>query len=235
MKRLLLLAALVVSGAANAADLPYKAPPPPPPLLTWTGFYVGAQAGYGWTQIPPPQVTDPVSPPQPDGGFWGGQIGANYQLAQRWVIGAELDAAWARLENTFIGRDPAFPGTLLADTIRVQALASARGRFGMVVLDRALVYATGGAAWGRFDLVTSSSNSSPGPGNPQVGNSQRTLHGWTAGAGIEAALWSNWTGRIEYLFYHFDPASFIDFHPAASPPLGADLHTVRVGVNWMFH
>jgi len=36
---------------ALAADLPVKAPPPSPPpapVYTWTGFYVGLNAGYGW-------------------------------------------------------------------------------------------------------------------------------------------------------------------------------------------
>jgi len=39
-------------GSAFAADLPsHKAPPyiPPPPLMTWTGFYVGLNAGYTWS------------------------------------------------------------------------------------------------------------------------------------------------------------------------------------------
>jgi outer membrane immunogenic protein len=53
MKKLLLsgvtLAALAV-GPALAADLPRKAPPapPPPPVLSWTGWYVGLNAGAVW-------------------------------------------------------------------------------------------------------------------------------------------------------------------------------------------
>jgi len=32
-------------GTTLAADLPMRAPPPPPPVFTWTGFYIGVNAG----------------------------------------------------------------------------------------------------------------------------------------------------------------------------------------------
>ena len=37
----------ILAGAANAADLPLKAPPPPLPVFGWTGFYAGLNAGGG--------------------------------------------------------------------------------------------------------------------------------------------------------------------------------------------
>ncbi len=54
MKKLLLssVALLGFTAGAMAADLPPRAAPPvfaPVPLFTWTGFYVGVNAGYGWS------------------------------------------------------------------------------------------------------------------------------------------------------------------------------------------
>ena len=42
-------AGLLTVGPAIAADLSYQATPPPVPAINWTGFYVGAHAGPGWS------------------------------------------------------------------------------------------------------------------------------------------------------------------------------------------
>ena len=42
-------AGLLPVGPAIAADLSYQATPPPVPAINWTGFYVGAHAGPGWS------------------------------------------------------------------------------------------------------------------------------------------------------------------------------------------
>jgi hypothetical protein len=45
-------ALLVAAGSALAADLSLKAPPAPlPPAPTWTGFYIGANGGWGWANV----------------------------------------------------------------------------------------------------------------------------------------------------------------------------------------
>src|SRR4051812_33557924 len=55
MKKLLLssVALLGFTAGAMAADLPRRAAPPayfaPVPVFTWTGFYIGLNAGYGWS------------------------------------------------------------------------------------------------------------------------------------------------------------------------------------------
>ena len=116
MRRLSFLLIAIVSTIAltqiaTAADLPRKAPvytPPPPPGFSWTGFYVGGNAGYGWGRANatyvapggpngfPPQDQGPISANgsgslDPIGFVGGAQIGYNWQFAPTWVLGVEAD------------------------------------------------------------------------------------------------------------------------------------------------
>jgi len=99
------LAALMVT-AALAADLPRKAPayvPPAPPPFSWTGFYVGASAGFISQDTVQTDVDGDwrVSGGVPGDtfgvpgiGFIGGvNVGYNWQTAPNWVVGIEADCS----------------------------------------------------------------------------------------------------------------------------------------------
>src|SRR5688572_13564445 len=89
------LAAAVFAAPASAADLPRSMPYKAPAYVTsynWTGFYIGAHAGYAWGN------SDAIDL---NGGFVGGQLGYNWQgMGNPWVFGVELDSAWADLGRT---------------------------------------------------------------------------------------------------------------------------------------
>src|SRR6185369_10789168 len=85
------IAAVAFAQLASAADLPRKAPAaPPPPVFSWTGFYIGAHFGGGWSSssVTGNPLPDPVSygfvPINIDtdgsGVVGGGQIGYNWQV-----------------------------------------------------------------------------------------------------------------------------------------------------------
>lgn len=121
------VAAIALTTAAQAADVVQEAPPAPPapivatPVFTWSGLYVGGNAGYGWAN----------AAPFDDDGFLGGvQLGYNYEI-NRLVLGVEgdFDATGMR----FFGND-------------VNYLASVRGRVGLAV-NRWMIYGTGGYAY----------------------------------------------------------------------------------------
>jgi len=224
-----LIAALSSAAYADEAPQRNKKPVCCAPF-SWTGIYVGGHTGWGSMEIFLPSAPGIDTPPSPTGGLWGGQIGANYQFARHWVVGAEIDGAFARFEDSRIRPDPLFPLTLLADTVKLNSLTTVRGRLGFA-WDRTLLYATGGWAWSTVEVTTSSSNAG-GPG-PQIVTDTATVHGWTVGGGIEMALWSNWTSKIEYQLVHSDTTTF-KAQGGTSPPVHFDLQTVRIGVNYLF-
>jgi outer membrane immunogenic protein len=102
----------------------------------------------------------------------------------------------------------------------------------------ALFYATGGLAYGR---VTTDLDFFALPGlNTAVGRFSEDRWGWTVGAGIEAQLVGNWTGKLEYLYVDLGtvsgatiavgPGGFAGRAFAFSS--GVHDHIVRLGVNY---
>src|SRR5215831_16810122 len=117
MRHYLLVGAvfLAFTGAAGAADLATKAPiAPAAPVFSWTGFYIGANAGYGWGsgsvdfagsdstldaiargQIPASLAGDP------QGFVGGGQAGYNWQTGLL-VLGLEADIQWTDIKKSAV-------------------------------------------------------------------------------------------------------------------------------------
>ena len=94
-----------------------------------------------------------------------------------------------------------------------------------------MLYTTGGVAWGKFDATAV---------NTPAGTSETwsdTLTGWTVGAGVEWALWQNWTGRVEYRYTSFDKFTGVSSVVSPGGSFGTDdltFHTVRAGLSWRF-
>jgi outer membrane immunogenic protein len=148
--------------ATSAADLP-QAPPPAPiiaaaPLFTWTGFYAGVNAGWGWRDDNEETVIlngalpgTLFFPGNGDGGFVGGaQIGYNFQTGS-FVWGLEADIQWADTDQDEEVRfvPAGAPGTFVPgefDNNLSDWFGTVRARAG-VAFDRVLVYATGGVAY----------------------------------------------------------------------------------------
>ncbi len=94
-------------GAANAADMPLKAPPLAPPVASWTGCYVDAGAGYGfWNQEHRGETFPGLVPLTADvssgGQGWLGRFGGgcDYQYNPKFVIGAFGDYDVMNLKST---------------------------------------------------------------------------------------------------------------------------------------
>jgi outer membrane immunogenic protein len=225
MKKFLLttVALAALGSSASAADLaarPYtKAPAPIVAAYNWSGFYIGAMGGYGWSD----RVTIDgfaITGADINGGFAGGTVGFNYQApGSMFVFGVEADAAWADLNHS-----EAIIGLGLA-TQRINSFGSVTGRVGVAV-DTWLLYAKGGYAWAdnefsatAFGLTISDSH----------------FHsGWTIGGGAEWAFAGPWSAKAEYMFARYDSENYF---AGIAPPgvgFGADVHTVKVGINYRF-
>jgi outer membrane immunogenic protein len=229
MKRFLIAAAGLLAfagslGQASAADMGrpvYRTPPQPvyvAPVYNWTGFYAGANGGYGWGNT---NWSALGSNFDTSGGLFGGQLGYNWQFGQ-FVYGLEGDIDWSDIHgNSFVNAFAGCAGNVC--TTRNNFLSTARGRVGYA-LDRWLPYVTGGLAVGNIETTT-----------PFTTGVNQTNAGWTIGAGLEYALAPNWTAKVEYLYVNLGSTSC---GGACGFPLGNNIdfttNVVRGGVNFHF-
>jgi outer membrane immunogenic protein len=246
--------ALVPFATATAADLPTKAPSAP--AFSWTGCYIGINAGGGasgsnfttgvdnGTHLTPDDAATVSALGTGSGNdsnfLGGGQAGCNWQSGTL-VYGFEADADYFKSNATFLNGT----GTLstgdtfaVAQSLTTNYLATLRPRLG-VAADRSLFYVTGGAAFTRVSYVqTYADTLNSGTGTATGTNS---LIGWTVGGGWEYAWTDHFTTNVEYLFAEFPTTNgvgrIVDTAGGANVLHGsADLviQTVRLGLNYKF-
>ena len=256
MKRVALSAGalcVVFATTVSAADMAVKARPvaAPIPVSTWTGCYIGGNAGWVggldnlFTHPGPPssfqgQNFNP-SPnahsydPRGDGGTVGGQIGCNWQTG-RWVLGVEGDGNWSGLRERAFASYPAIVQTAPAATTwtaHTESLtkdmdwfATVRGRVGFTVAPQWLIYATGGAAFAHFNSSLDY-NSTTGAFH-LVGSTSVERVGWVVGAGTEWKFAPNWSVKAEYLYMDFGTVGFDA--PIVNPTGPGDVRSWRTEV-----
>ncbi len=206
------------------APLFTKAPPLPPPP-TWTGFYIGGDAGAAWlsepaTWNPLPSAAGfgvfPITANDRKTAFIGGaHVGYDDQIMPDWVIGLEGDWSWTKADGAFTGAwigngggGPVAPGSQTSMSANVDWIASARARVGYLITPTLMAYATGGAAWAKLDYGGVSTNN--GNGYLVTFNSSSTQAGYVAGGGVEWMVTDNWSVRAEYLYYQFAKGPNVD-------------------------
>ena len=246
MKQYLLATALsVLPFAANAADLPVRAPayvPAPPPPYSWTGFYLGVSGGFiaqhtRGTDLGPAGACDGVFGPvcgdkysaSGIGGIFGGYVGYNWQLAPNWVFGIEADISGTAVKGDTTFTNPDNDLTQVVES-KLTALGTVRGRIGYA-FDRALLYATGGWAYGKVQNHAIRLGGSPDKDVTTDG----WKSGWTAGGGLEYAILNNWTVRVEALYVDLGSKEGIGPLPCGCRFGFKNKYAIgRVGVNYKF-
>jgi outer membrane immunogenic protein len=238
MKRILIAGAFALAAGtqAFAADLPPpvqmppRAPavyvPAPSPAYNWGGIYLGINAGYGFgssTWTTPLGTSGSFSA---DGAVAGGTLGFNYQVGT-WVLGGEGDFDWQNLRGASAAASICGPAAVGGCDTASNWLATFRGRVGYAA-DRILIYGTAGGA---VTDIETSTGALPWATNTELG--------WTAGAGVEAALTDNLTAKLEYLFADFSHATCSAAASCATTVTPSTVsfyeNMVRLGVNYKFN
>lgn len=242
MKKLMFGAVSVLAlGAftpAVAADLPArtysKAPAVVAAVYDWSGFYIGANGGYGWSKS---KLTNAITPFEEfgshtaDGAVVGGQIGYRWQAAQ-WVFGVEAQGDWADITGTNI--DSSAPDSTI-DRSKLTAFGLFTGQVGYA-WNNALLYVKGGAAItsNRWEIVDT--------GVVFAATSDKTRWGGAIGAGLEYGFAPNWSVGVEY-DHLFIGRTDQDFYfttgaragiLAGTAKAGGDVDLVTARVNYRF-
>lgn len=195
--------------------------------VDWSGVYLGANAGYAFgssSWMNGGGTTGNFNAPGP---LIGGTFGLNIQ-ASSFLFGFETDGDWAPLKGS---SSNAFCGALSAGATcnsRTTLLATVRGRAG-IVLNRILVYATGGGAFGQVRA---------GLDPPASFDSATGNIGWTAGGGLEFALSDRWSAKIEYLYVDLGTGlcSSASCGTTSLSPISVTMteNVIRTGLNFRF-
>ena len=218
--------------------------PPAPVYDPWTGFYVGAHLGYGWSTkvwVNNFPVYDGIidADTNTQGVLGGLQFGYNYQI--NWlVLGVEGDFSWSDVHNDFTCY--AFGDQQCSAQIRW--FADLAGRIG-VVYGPALFYAKGGTIWvdDRFTNLATCAGSQPtssGGISADCGTTyyaEQSRLGWLVGGGIEAQFLHNWSVKVEYNYMDLGSRN-VPFEAENGNYFTSEIHQrvqlVKLGFNYHF-
>ena len=200
------------------------------------------------------------------GGFiGGGQVGYNYQFMSMFIAGIEADIQG-------IAGSSAAQGAITAAIIpygnpndtwanykgvinTLNYLGTVRGRIGFLVTPSILIFGSGGLAYGDVNsqanltwtgapVINFSSGGSTFFGQ---GSYTNTNVGWTAGGGAEWMFMSNWSAKIEYLYYDLGSVNYTtyslrprnggsaNFLMSTNTSTRFNGNVVRAGVNYHFN
>jgi outer membrane immunogenic protein len=229
-------AAITIAAApVSAADMAVKARPvaPLPVIYDWSGFYIGANGGWGqsrncWDFVTAVGTVVADACADRSGGLIGGQLGYRWQ-AGTWVFGLEAQGDWADLSNTRISLvDPTF-----STRVRTDGIGLFTGQIGYA-WNAALLYVKGGAAVtsNRFDILTTL-------GGVSLASADSTRWGGAVGVGFEYGFAPNWSFGVEYdhLFMGDANNSFSVVNPivaGAVNRISQDVDMVTLRINYRF-
>jgi outer membrane immunogenic protein len=199
-KRIMALSALALVASISAASAS--------PANNFSGFYIGAHAGYGWENV---DYTGPNASLSfdPDGFVGGAYGGYNWQW-DGWIAGLEGNFDFVDGDETDTFGQP--------DTFEANWEGAVRARVGAFVGDDFLIYGAVGISWLDYDWTKNGTT---------VGD---TTTGWTWSAGIEKQITSSLRARVEYRAGEYDD-EHLSF-PGSDRDVDPDTQAVTLGLAW---
>jgi outer membrane immunogenic protein len=231
--------------------LAQEPPARPSAGFNWTGAYVGAVAGYGigwkdWADLLGDDSRFDVN-----GALAGGTAGVNVHVG-RFVLGVEGEWMWSGIKGDKSETEvTGIVTSAISASTRINWLATAAMRAGVVTTDRWLNYVKAGFAVADETHTLRFTQTAPGLGSTDLDLRGSRLHtGLLLGVGTEYAFFANWSVKAEYNYIHFVDQSaqltgtqFVNIPPlqigsifnAQRVSIGQELHLFKVGLNYHFN
>ncbi len=244
---------------AAAADLIVQDQTPIPeapieimaPTYTWTGLYIGGQAGGAFGAdgadtvfSPTPGFTGAFATSSSSGSsssfVGGGHIGYDYQFGNV-VVGAVADLS--KMNNSS-NRDFSVGGVNFSVKDKIDYMGTVRGRLGYAY-DRFLIYGTGGFAYAKRSQSTGFPSTTSGPfaGYNFSEKTDKTDTGYAVGGGLDYLATKNISVGLEYLYTDLgkndwsttatNGARQVNFKTKTND--STDFHTVWAKVSYRFN
>lgn len=180
----------------------------PPATYNWTGFYVGVDGGYEWSQSEwhNTQINGDYFVFDPTGKLFGGHVGYNWQNPSNLVLGFEADLAFGDVHNdnaSFFDPSGALIGGFVGNA-KIKSQGSGRVRLGFAA-DRFMPYVTGGIAFADYGYGLAV--------NATTYTASKQMMGGALGGGVEYAVSDKLSMRMQLLYLDFgafDHGPFID-------------------------
>jgi outer membrane immunogenic protein len=190
--------------AATAADLSVKAPPmvAPVQISNWTGMYLGGFAGGSWVDAKYCAAFNGCATTNPSGFVGGAYLGYDYELPNRFVVGARFSVPLGSITSTVPVALPfVTPGETVKGDLKWAAAANVIIGYDMGVW---LPYFGLGAIWAKNEVTV------PGAG----ANTDQELHpGLNVLVGLKYAAARNWAVGVQYNHSEFAGQTYIGGTP----------------------
>ena len=224
--------------SANAADLPLKARPMPAvSLYNWTGCYLGANVGAGWTRLDTARLLDVAGAAAPNnygrendsGVIGGGQVGCDFQTGNLvFGIGGSFDF------GSINGRHALADFPTFSESNSLKEIYTATGRVGYLWTPQFLGYLKGGTAW------IKNRNQVFAPGGAVAESVSFYQPGITLGIGAEWMFAPDWSvfAEYNYMWFHDDDAQAFTLPGGGAGEVinfQQRVQTVLVGINYKLH